>query len=358
MPQWETVFVTGGAGYIGSHCIVQLLEAGYEVVAVDNFTNSVGKNGEALSLKRVEEITGKQVKFYCCDLLDKEKLHRIFRKYKISCVLHFAAIKAVGESMQYPFIYYKNNLIATINLLEVMQAEQCYNMVFSSSCTVYGNPKYLPINESHPTGNITNVYGRTKYFIEEMLKDVSLADEKWNIISLRYFNPVGAHPSGKIGEDPTKPFTNLMPYIAEVAIGKKPFLTIFGGDYETEDGTGIRDYIHIMDLASGHLAALVKLQEKCNRFKIYNLGAGKGFSVFELVKTFEAVTKTKVPCKIVDRRDGDIVSMYADPRLAKEELGWETQYSIEEMCEHFWKWKTLNPDGYQIDCSNMNGTAK
>lgn len=355
MPKWKTVFVTGGAGYIGSHCIVELLEAGYDVVAVDNFANSVSENGEAVSLKRVESITGRSVRFYQCDLLDKNSLQAIFNKYKIDCVIHFAAIKAVGESMQKPFIYYKNNIIATINLLEVMQESNCQQLVFSSSCTVYGNPEYLPINESHPTGNVTNVYGRTKYFIEEMLKDVARADEKWNIILLRYFNPVGAHPSGIIGEDPTKPFTNLMPFIAQVAVGSKPYLTIFGDDYDTVDGTGIRDYIHVMDLASGHVAALYKLQEESVRLKTYNLGTGQGYSVLQLIKTFESVTKTKVSYKVESRRHGDIVSMYANAELAKEELGWQTRYSIEEMCEHFWKWKTLNPSGYRTSDSLTNG---
>ncbi|XP_014259864.1 UDP-glucose 4-epimerase-like [Cimex lectularius] len=356
MQKWKTVFVTGGAGYIGSHCIVELLEAGYNVVAVDNFSNSVCENGEAISLKRVESITGKPVKFYKCDLLDKEKLNSIFQKYKIDCVIHFAAIKAVGESMQQPFMYYKNNLIATINLLEVMEKAGCHQLVFSSSCTVYGNPEYLPITEEHPTGKITNVYGRTKYFIEEMLKDVSMAEPKWNIILLRYFNPVGAHPSGMIGEDPTKPFTNLMPYMAQVANGEKEILTIFGGDYDTPDGTGVRDYIHVMDLASGHVAALVKLQNEQVRIKTFNLGTGQGFSVLQLINTFQSVTKTRIQYKIEDRRQGDIVNIYADATLAKEELNWETRYSIEEMCAHFWKWKTLNPKGYLHDSTGPRPT--
>ncbi|KAL1110170.1 hypothetical protein AAG570_008247 [Ranatra chinensis] len=359
MPKWKNVFVTGGAGYIGSHCIVELLEAGYDVIAVDNFANSVNDNGEAISLKKVEQITGKPVAFYQCDLLDKPKLEEVFSKHEIDCVIHFAAIKAVGESMQFPFMYYKNNLIGTINLLEVMQAHGCQQLVFSSSCTVYGNPEHLPITETHPTGNITNVYGRTKFFIEEMLKDVSAADKSWNIISLRYFNPVGAHPSGDIGEDPTKPFTNLMPYIAQVAIGNKPYLTIFGGDYETTDGTGIRDYIHVMDLASGHVAALKALQNEHLRLKVYNLGTGEGCSVLQLIKKFEEVTKTKVPYKIEDRRIGDIVSMYANANLAKEELGWQAKCTVEEMCKDFWRWKIKNPNGYKTDAVKQvaNGTT-
>lgn len=237
----KTVFVTGGAGYIGSHCIVTLLEAGFDVIAIDNFANSVDDNyGDSIALKRVEQITGKKVQFYKCDLLDKNYINELFDKHRIDCVIHFAAMKAVGESMQLPLLYYKNNIIGMINLLEVMADHDCYQLVFSSSCTVYGEPNQLPITETHSTGaKITNVYGRTKFFIEEILKDVTIANKEWNIIALRYFNPVGAHPSGLIGEDPTKAFTNLMPFISQVAIGKKPVLTIFGGDYDTVDGTGV-----------------------------------------------------------------------------------------------------------------------
>nr|CAD7587643.1 unnamed protein product [Timema genevievae] len=410
MSAWSTVFVTGGAGYIGSHCIVELLEAGYSVVAVDNFTNSVnGQGGEAPSLKRVEQITGKTVTFYQCDLLDKPRLNKIFCEHKIDCVIHFAAMKAVGESMQVPLLYYKNNIIGTINLLEVMKENDCYQLVFSSSCTVYGDPEHLPITEDHPTGSVTNVYGRTKFFIEEMLKDISHAEKSWNIISLRYFNPVGAHPSGLIGEDPTKAFTNLMPYMAQVAMGNKPSLTIFGGDYDTVDGTGVRDYIHIMDLASGHVAALAKLKKDHLRLKFYNLGlgiglsvrqlieeftavtgipirckigprrvgdvdsltynlgTGQGVSVLQLLRTFEAITKTSVPFQIEARRKGDIVSMYANTSLAAQELGWKSKYTLEQMCklcvrcfqvmvdahngEDFWRWQTMNPKGYRNNSS-------
>ncbi|XP_054278133.1 UDP-glucose 4-epimerase-like isoform X1 [Macrosteles quadrilineatus] len=356
--KWKTVFVTGGAGYIGSHCIVELLNNGYQVIAVDNFANCVNGNGEAPSLKRVEKITGKTITFYQCDLLDRPKLVEIFDKHKIDCVIHFAAMKAVGESMQLPLLYYKNNLIGTINLLEVMKEHSCYQLVFSSSCTVYGNPERLPITEDHPTGNVTNVYGRTKYFIEEMLKDITAADQNWNIISLRYFNPVGAHQSGLIGEDPTKAFTNLMPYMAQVAIGNKPSLTIFGSDYNTVDGTGVRDYIHVMDLASGHVAALLKLQRDHLRLKMYNLGTGKGVSVLQLLRTFEAVTGTKVPFNVEARRDGDIVSMFANTSLALQELGWESKYSLEQMCEDFWRWQTMNPHGYRSEETKCNGTSK
>lgn len=350
---WRTIFVTGGAGYIGSHCIVELLECGYDVVAIDNFSNSVVVDeSESAALKRVEQITGKKVTFYNCDLIDKDSLEKVFNKHKIDCVIHFAAIKAVGESMQVPLHYYKNNIIGAINLLEVMKAAGCFQLVFSSSCTVYGEPNELPITEEHPTGNITNVYGRTKYFIEEMLKDISRAEKSWNIISLRYFNPVGAHPSGLIGEDPTKPFTNLMPFIAQVALRHKPELTIFGGDYPTKDGTGIRDYIHVMDLASGHVAALNALHKQHIRLKIYNLGTGKGVSVLELIKTFEKVTGATVPYVIKDKREGDIVSMYANTDLAERELGWKTKHNVEKMCEDFWRWQTRNPYGYRVPIKN------
>ncbi|XP_044736570.1 UDP-glucose 4-epimerase-like [Chrysoperla carnea] len=346
----KTVFVTGGAGYIGSHCVVELLQAGYDVIAIDNFVNSVdNEDGQSIALKRVETITGKPVTFYKCDLLDKEALQEIFNKHTINFVIHFAAIKAVGESMLFPLLYYKNNLIGMINLLEVMRDHECYQLVFSSSCTVYGEPETLPITEEHKTGSITNVYGRTKYFIEEMLKDVSIADKNWNIIALRYFNPVGAHPSGLIGEDPTKPFTNLMPFIAQVAIGKKPKLTIFGGDYDTEDGTGIRDYIHVMDLAIGHVSALDMLQKKHQRLKVYNLGTGQGYSVLQLLKTFERVTGTTVPYEIQERRQGDITAMYANASLADTELNWKTKYTLEQMCEDFWRWQTMNPNGYRTE---------
>ncbi|KAL0278522.1 UNVERIFIED_CONTAM: hypothetical protein PYX00_000328 [Menopon gallinae] len=358
MAEWKTVLVTGGAGYIGSHCIVELQEAGYDVIAIDNFANSVATpDGQAPSLQRVEMITKKKVKFYKCDLLDLPALDNVFRQHEIDCVIHFAAMKAVGESMQVPLLYHKNNLVGTINLLETMKKHACYQLVFSSSCTIYGNPDELPITENHKIGDVTNVYGKTKYFIEEMLKDITQADKNWNIISLRYFNPVGAHPSGLIGEDPTKPFTNLMPYMAQVAIGKLPILHIFGADYNTIDGTGIRDYIHVMDLASGHVAALKKLRSQHLRLRSYNLGTGEGTSVLQLLRTFESVTKAPIPHAFKERREGDIVAMYANASLAEEELGWKAKYSLTQMCEDFWRWQTLNPNGYR---SNTFGskTAK
>ncbi|GBP22664.1 UDP-glucose 4-epimerase [Eumeta japonica] len=346
MAQFKTILVTGGAGYIGSHCVVDLLETGYEVIAIDNFANAVGDDDGSPALRRVEQITGKKVVFYRADLLNKEQINDIFDKHRVECVIHFAALKAVGESMMQPLLYYQNNLLGMLNLLEVMRSHNCFQLVFSSSCTVYGEPEWLPITEVHPTGKITNVYGRTKYFIEEMLKDLSAADERWNVISLRYFNPVGAHPSGLIGEDPTKEFTNLMPFMAQVALGKKPALTVFGSDYPTPDGTGVRDYIHVMDLAAGHVAALRMISEKHIGLKVYNLGTGRGVSVKELVTVFERVTGAKVPLKYEARRHGDITAMWADPTLAKEELGWTSQYTVEEMCTDFWRWQTMNPDGY------------
>ncbi|XP_076069464.1 UDP-glucose 4-epimerase-like isoform X4 [Oratosquilla oratoria] len=340
----KTVFVTGGTGYIGSHCIVELLNAGYDVITIDNLTNS--RSG---ALRRVQEITGKKVIFYQCDLLDGDKVHQIFAKHKIDYVIHFAAMKAVGESMQFPLIYYKNNVIGTINLMEAMKEHGVYQMVFSSSCTVYGDPEWLPITEDHPTGNVTNVYGRTKYLIEEMLKDLSRAEPKWNIIALRYFNPVGAHPTGRLGEDPTKNFTNLMPYIGQVAIGKKPHLTIFGSDYDTRDGTGVRDYIHVMDLASGHVAALNKLDSAHQNYKTYNLGLGHGLSVLEFIREFKKCTGKEIPYHITGRRIGDVATLLCDGRLGLKELNWKPTRDIVDMCEDFWRWQTMNPNGYADD---------
>lgn len=358
MAKFQTIFVTGGAGYIGSHCVVELLEAGYEVIACDNFANSVnGEKGTAPSLERVEEITGKKVTFYQCDLLDCERLNKIFSQHKIDCVIHFAAMKAVGESMEVPLIYYKNNVVGTINLLEVMKAHECYQLVFSSSCCVYGNPERLPITEDSPIGNVTNVYGRTKYLIEEMLMDLSRSDERWNICSLRYFNPVGAHPSGRIGEDPTKPYSNLMPYIAQVALGNKPSLTIFGDDYNTPDGTGVRDYIHVMDLASGHVAALAKVERDKLRYRTFNLGSGVGVSVIQLVQTFGKVTGMTVAYELKPRREGDICAMYSNGERAKTELGWTPCFTLEQMCEDFWRWQTMNPLGYRSECGAAKDSA-
>lgn len=327
---------------------MELLNADYKVVAIDNFINSVHIGDAPCSIRAVEQFTGKKVDFYNCDLVaDVDRLSEIFDKHDINCVIHFAAVKAVGESMLDPLMYYKNNVIATINLIEAMKSHDCYQLVFSSSCTVYGEPQFLPITESHPTGNISNVYGKTKHLIEQMLQDLSHAHKEWNIISLRYFNPVGAHPSGLIGEDPTKAFTNIMPYLAQVAMGAKPSFTVFGGDYDTEDGTGIRDYIHVMDLAEGHVSALHKLQREHLRVKFYNLGTGRGTSVLQLLKTFEKVTGKVVPYTVEPRREGDIVSMYANTDLARAELGWSAKYDVETMCKDFWRWQEQNPQGYK-----------
>jgi len=339
----KTVLVTGGTGYIGSHCIVELLNAGYEVVTIDNLVNS-----RSAALKRVRDITGKSVTFYRCDLLDAASVDAVFKKHTIHYVIHFASLKAVGESMQFPLTYYKNNVIGAINLIEAMKKYGVTQLVFSSSCTVYGDPEHLPITEEHPTGNVTNVYGRTKYLIEQMLMDVSRADpEKWNMIALRYFNPVGAHPSGHIGEDPTKPFSNLMPYISAVAIGKREKLVVFGDDYDTVDGTGVRDYIHVVDLAKGHVAALARLDEEHLAYKTYNLGTGAGVSVLQLVAAYERVTGRSVPYEVLPRREGDIVSMYANTALATKELHWTAQFSLDDMCKDFWRWQTQNPNGYE-----------
>ncbi|XP_064476634.1 UDP-glucose 4-epimerase-like [Ornithodoros turicata] len=345
----KTVFVTGAAGFIGSHTVTELLRAGYRVIAIDNFANAVpGEDGHAASLTRAEQLTGRSITFYQCDLLEKPELTKIFSKHKIDFVIHFAAMKAVGESMQKPLFYYKNNIVSTINLLEVMKEHGVYNMVFSSSCVVYGNPQYLPIDEAHPTGNVTNVYGRTKYAVEQMFEDICRAEKQWNIIPLRYFNPLGAHPSGKIGEDPIRAFTNLMPLIGEVALGKRSELTVLGGDYDTEDGTSARDFIHVMDLATGHVAALKKLEEN-PRYKVYNLGTGKGCTVLQLISAFEKVTGQKIPYKIQDRRLGDIPAIWGDCSLAERELNWKAEHTIEQMCEDFWRWLTSNPAGYRSD---------
>ncbi|CAL8128542.1 unnamed protein product [Orchesella dallaii] len=346
----KTVLVTGGAGYIGSHCCVDLIEAGYDVVAVDNFANSVENDGVAPSLKQVERITGKSVTFQKCDLLDRDSVIKLFKQHQIDCVIHTAALKVIGDSMLLSLQYYNNNLIGTINLLEAMEMANCYDFVYSSSCTVYGDPEFVPITEDHPTGNVKNVYGRTKYFIEEMLKDLSNSDPKWNIISLRYFNPVSAHPSGLLGEDPTKENHYVLPYIVSVALGKKPHVTIFGRDYKTPDGTGVRDYIHIMDLASGHVAALKKLggNEKLG-FQAYNLGLGRGLSVLELIKEFEKVTGTHVPIVYAERRVGDAGAVICSTKKALSELNWAPKYGLPEMCQDLWRWQTMFPNGYKTE---------
>ncbi|MCG8641607.1 MAG: UDP-glucose 4-epimerase GalE [Desulfobacterales bacterium] len=334
------VLVTGGAGYIGTHTCVELLNDGYDVVVLDNLSNSSDE-----SLKRVQEITGKSPAFYKTDLLDKESVDIIFNDHKIDAVIHFAGLKAVGESVRIPLAYFYNNITGTLNLLDVMRAHSVKNMVFSSSATVYGDPATLPIKEDFPL-SATNPYGRTKLMIEEILQDLHVSDTDWNIALLRYFNPVGAHVSGKIGEDPKGLPNNLVPYISKVAIGSLDFLNIFGNDYNTPDGTGVRDYIHVVDLAVGHIKTLPKLFKNPG-VVIYNLGTGNGFSVLEMVKGFEAASNQTVPYKIVDRRPGDIAACWADPSKAKEELGWEAKKSLADMCEDTWRWQKNNPNGYR-----------
>jgi UDP-glucose 4-epimerase len=334
------VLVTGGAGYIGSHTCVALSEAGYEFVVYDNLSNSSKE-----SLKRVEKIIGKPVPFVEGDIRDKKKLQEVFNNYNIDSVIHFAGLKAVGESVAKPLKYYDNNISGTVALCEVMQENNCKRIVFSSSATVYGDPHTTPIKEDFPL-SATNPYGRSKLFIEEILRDLFVADQQWQIILLRYFNPVGAHKSGTIGEDPNGIPNNLMPFISQVAVGKREELQVFGGDYDTPDGTGVRDYIHVVDLANGHVKALDKIAELESVLTV-NLGTGKGYSVLDMVHAFEAASGKKVPYKIVERRSGDIAKCYADPSYAKEVLGWEAQKGVAEMCEDSWRWQSQNPNGYE-----------
>lgn len=334
------ILVTGGAGYIGSHTCVELLEAGYDVVVVDNLYNASQK-----SLERVKEITGKDLTFYQADILDEEALDKIFDKEKVDGVIHFAGLKAVGESVAKPLEYYKNNITGTLILCEVMRKHNVKNIIFSSSATVYGDPAFIPITEECPKGSPTNPYGWTKSMIEQILMDFHTADSEWNVILLRYFNPIGAHKSGKIGEDPKGIPNNLLPYVAQVAIGKLECLGVFGNDYDTPDGTGVRDYIHVVDLAKGHVKAIDKIKENPG-IKIYNLGTGKGYSVLDIVKAFGKACGHEIPYVIKERRPGDIATCYSDASLAKKELGWEAEYGIEEMCADSWNWQKMNPNGY------------
>lgn len=333
------VLVTGGAGYIGSHTCVELLNSGYEIVVVDNLSNSKPE-----SLKRVMDITGKYFKIYSVDLLNREELEKIFLENKIEAVIHFAGLKAVGESVEIPLKYYHNNITGTLMLCEVMQKYGVKKIVFSSSATVYGMPKHVPISEDSPL-NATNPYGRTKLMIEEILRDLYISDSEWSIALLRYFNPIGAHESGLIGEDPNGIPNNLMPYITQVAVGKLKELRVFGNDYPTVDGTGVRDYIHVVDLAIGHLKALEKIISTTG-VDAYNLGTGRGYSVLEMVDAFEKASGQKIPYIIVERRPGDVAVCYADPSKAKEDLGWIATRGIEKMCEDSWRWQSNNPNGY------------
>ena len=337
------ILITGGAGYIGSHTLISLSEAGYEFIVYDNLSNS-----SLESIKRVEKIINKSIFFEDGDIRDKKNLKKVFEKYNINSVIHFAGVKSVGESVVEPLKYYDNNVTGTLVLLEVMKEFNCKKIVFSSSATVYGNPASNPIKENFPIGATTNPYGRTKYFIEEILKDLYISDNSFKIAILRYFNPVGAHESGTIGEDPNGIPNNLMPYIAQTAVGKRDFLNVFGGDYDTFDGTGVRDYIHVVDLAYGHVKAIDYLNSKDNMQPlIVNLGTGIGYSVLDMIKAFEKASGQKVSYKIVDRRAGDIATCFADPSYAKEILSWEAKKTIEDMCIDSWKWQSNNPDGYK-----------
>ena len=334
------IFVTGGAGYIGSHTCIELLNAGYEVVVLDNLYNSSEK-----ALERVKQITGKDLTFYEADILDKEALEKIFDKEQIDGVIHFAGLKAVGESVAKPLEYYHNNMTGTFNLCDVMRKHGCKNIIFSSSATVYGDPAFIPITEECPKGKITNPYGQTKGMLEQVLTDLWVADHEWNVVLLRYFNPIGAHESGLIGEDPKGIPNNLVPYIAQVAVGKLECLGVFGNDYDTPDGTGVRDYIHVVDLAKGHVKAMKKL-EPGSGVSIYNLGTGNGYSVLQVVKAFEKACGKEIKYAIKPRRAGDIATCYCDASKAKRELGWEAEKGIEEMCADSWRWQSMNPNGY------------
>lgn len=336
----KKILVTGGLGYIGSHTCVELLENNYEVVVIDNLYNST-----LGVIDRIEEITNKSFKFYLADVRDKKILTQIFTENDIYAVIHFAGLKAVGESVEKPLEYYDNNITATLNLLEVMKKFDVKNIIFSSSATVYGKPKTVPIKEDFPL-SVTNPYGRCKLFIEEILNDLYISDKEWNIVLLRYFNPIGAHKSGKIGESPVGVPNNLIPYVTEVAVGKLDHVNVFGDDYDTEDGTGVRDYIHVVDLARGHIQAIKKFEEEKN-VRIYNLGTGRGYSVLDIINTFSDIVGKKIKYVITKRRSGDIDKCFADPTKAKKELSWVAKYGLREMCEDSWRWQKNNPNGYE-----------
>ncbi|MBR6568553.1 MAG: UDP-glucose 4-epimerase GalE [Clostridia bacterium] len=335
-----SILVTGGAGYIGSHTCIELIKAGYDVVVVDNFYNSKRE-----ALKRTADLSGKPVTFYECDIRDEKGLDKIFKEEKIDAVIHFAGLKAVGESCQKPLEYYDNNIAGTLVLCDVMRKNGCKKIVFSSSATVYGSNNVSPLKESMPTGGTTNPYGTTKFMIEIILSDLFKSDKEWSICLLRYFNPIGAHESGRIGEDPNGIPNNLMPFITQVAIGKRECLSVFGSDYDTHDGTGVRDYIHVVDLAAGHVKALQRVLGKSG-LDVYNLGTGTGYSVLDVVKAFEKASGVKINYKIVDRRPGDVAVCYSDPTKAYEELGWKAERGIDEMCADSWRWQSQNPNGY------------
>ncbi len=334
------ILVTGGAGYIGSHTCIELLNHNYEVVVIDNFCNS-----SIESINRVEKITQKNIRFYEADIADRDKLNAIFENENIDAVIHFAGLKAVGESVSMPLEYFMNNISGTLTMLDVMRKHDVKNIVFSSSATVYGTPKTVPIKEDFPL-SVTNPYGRTKLMLEEIFRDLYVSDNSWNIILLRYFNPIGAHESGLIGEDPNGIPNNLLPFITKVSVGELPVLRVFGNDYDTPDGTCIRDYIHVVDLARGHVKAIAKLEEHIG-IREYNLGTGNGYSVLQVIQNFEAASGAKVPYEIAPRRQGDVAVCYADATRAKEELGFVAEYDIKRMCEDSYRWQKRNPKGYK-----------
>ena len=334
------VLVTGGAGYIGSHTCVELLERGYGVIVADNLVNSSAK-----SLERVQQITGKSLDFYEIDVRDRAALDRIFEKHDIGCAIHFAGLKAVGESVAMPLEYYDNNLNSTITLCRAMKDHGVKNIVFSSSATVYSGDNEMPLKESSHTGMCTNPYGWTKYMSEQILRDTAFADEEWSIALLRYFNPIGAHSSGLLGEDPRGIPNNLMPFISQVAVGRRDHLNVFGNDYDTHDGTGVRDYIHVVDLARGHVCAIEYMQKHKGE-NVFNLGTGMGYSVLDMVKAFERVTGIKIPYEIVARRPGDLATVYSCPDKSAELLGWKAQYNLDDMCRDTWAWQSKNPMGF------------
>ena len=335
-----TILVTGGAGYIGSHTCVELLNAGYDVVIIDNLYNSNQK-----AVDRIEEITGKKVKFYPDDMMDRVAVKRVFDENQIDAVIHFAGLKAVGESVHKPIEYYRTNIGSTLNLTDEMRAHGCKNIIFSSSATVYGDPAEIPITENCPKGTCTNPYGWTKWMQEQILTDIHTADPEWNVILLRYFNPIGAHKSGLIGEDPKGIPNNLLPYVAQVAIGKLPEINVFGNDYDTPDGTGVRDYIHVVDLARGHVKAIERFAKKDGVF-ICNLGTGHGYSVLDVIHAFEKACGKELPYVIQERRPGDIATCYSSPAKAEKELGWTAEFDLEDMCRDSWNWQQKNPNGY------------
>ena len=335
------IFVTGGAGFIGTHTLVELYKAGHQAVVVDNLSNSNEK-----ALQRVAELTGCEIPFHKVDIRDRAALADVLNKYHFDACIHFAGLKAVGESVAKPWEYYDNNISGTLVLLDELRRHDCRNLIFSSSATVYGDPEIIPITETCPKGHCTNPYGQTKSMLEEIMMDMQKADPAWNIVLLRYFNPIGAHASGRIGENPNGIPNNLMPYITQVAVGKRAELGVFGNDYDTPDGTGVRDYIHVVDLAKGHVCALTAIERHCG-LAIYNLGTGHGYSVLDVVKAFEKSTGMAVPYSIKPRRAGDIATCYSNPAKAAQELGWTAQYDIEDMCRDAWNWQKNNPNGYE-----------